>query len=449
MNYYKNNNIFIVEKEDKYVLFHGISGHSDIVTRSLGELLLKQETFTGNEISQEDFQYLLTRNYITHLSSEEQIHDVQKYLTIQAQKYIKKRKTGYLMFMMTYDCNFKCPYCFENNASHKKSGYLSIENAQKIIDNIEKITEAPLENNSFTFYGGEPLLQRHHSTIEYILNRVSNAGINIDAVSNGYELNHYKNLLGPHAGQIGKIQISVDGAPAHHNQSRILHSGKPTFWKLIENIHMAVDQKCNISFRINATPKTLEGLDELMDILEQEELLGHPHFSPYIYPVSGDSYTDPQDLVDMLTLTNKIKGYEKTLVSPKRRAKNRIIEYFQNSYIKPPRRFSFCMMQNPNSMIMDHCGRIYGCYEGVGRDEEQIGEFSFEKESISWLQRRDLNATRMVQNLTPCLKCPAILICGGGCAIHAKRNHNGDSMAVFGCKEEKFLLQEAMKEVIS
>jgi len=366
MNYYKNNNIFIVEKEDKHVLFHGISGHSDIVTNSLGEKLLKQEIFMENEFSPEDFQYLVTRNYITHLSSQEQIKDVQKYLIIQAQKYIEKRKNGYLMFMMTYDCNFKCPYCFENNASDKKSGYLSIEKAKKILDNIETITGAPLERNSFTFYGGEPLLKRHYSTIEYILERVSYAGINIDAVSNGYELNHYKNLLGPHPGQIGKIQISVDGAPAHHDQSRILHSGKPTFWKLIENIHMAVDQKCNISFRINATPQTLEGLDELMDILEREELLRHPYFSPYIYPVSGNSSTDPKDLVDMFSLTKKIDVYENKLVSPKRRAKNRIKEYFQDSYIKPPQRFSFCMMQNPNSMITDHCGRIYGCYEGVG-----------------------------------------------------------------------------------
>lgn len=55
----------------------------------------------------------------------------------------------------TLDCNFDCPYCFEN----KRKGKMSEEVRIAIISFIKKKIDSGVRKIDLTWYGGEPLLQ--------------------------------------------------------------------------------------------------------------------------------------------------------------------------------------------------------------------------------------------------------------------------------------------------
>lgn len=92
----------------KYMLFHGYTGAIDIIDESI---VLQLKDNNVKAFSDETTRILRKRGYITNKTKEEEIEYVERI----AHALHKKDKLLYKSFtwIVTYNCNFRCPYCFE------------------------------------------------------------------------------------------------------------------------------------------------------------------------------------------------------------------------------------------------------------------------------------------------------------------------------------------------
>lgn len=143
-----------LEKEEgKYMLIHGYTGAIDIVTE---ELLagIKNKSIV-NSFSQETLKKLLERGYLTTRSDKEEYAYVERI----ANALYKKSSILYSAFtwVVTYNCNFRCPYCYESR--EEKDSKLKIvfthEQVDKAYDAMDEIQpRKELRANQITLYGG-------------------------------------------------------------------------------------------------------------------------------------------------------------------------------------------------------------------------------------------------------------------------------------------------------
>lgn len=92
----------------KYMLIHGYTGAIDIVTESLLKKI--QAAASGVDLPEDTLQALIKRGYITTRSQEEEY----AYVARIAKALHKKECLLHTSFtwVVTYNCNFRCPYCF-------------------------------------------------------------------------------------------------------------------------------------------------------------------------------------------------------------------------------------------------------------------------------------------------------------------------------------------------
>ena len=106
-----------------------------------------------------------------------------------------------------------------------------------------------LRSSILTLYGGEPLLAENKEIVNYIVEEGVKRGYKFNAITNGYELEHYLDLLSPT--KICKLQITIDGPKAIHDTRRIHYKDYGTFDKIIHNISMALKKNIKVSVRMN------------------------------------------------------------------------------------------------------------------------------------------------------------------------------------------------------
>ena len=88
-------------------------------------------------------------------------------------------------FLITYDCNFRCPYCFEKDIQKDGTAFTK-EMVDKAYQAILQIApDERLRSRSITLYGGEPLLKRNKNIISYIIEQGKELGFKFSAISNG------------------------------------------------------------------------------------------------------------------------------------------------------------------------------------------------------------------------------------------------------------------------
>ena len=153
-----------------------------------------------------------------------------------------------LTIATTTDCNFKCPYCYEEGISHTK---MDEETETAIIDYINTIKPKSLY---ITWYGGEPLM--NFKTIERLMKNINELSyieeVKYDMVTNG-------SLLTEKVGsyfiekKLKNVQITIDGLEENHNRTRITKNGKSSYRIILSNLDKALEilPDCHFSVRVN------------------------------------------------------------------------------------------------------------------------------------------------------------------------------------------------------
>lgn len=190
----------------------------------------------------------------------------------------------------TNRCNLDCKYCYEKN----RVGDMTPETMKATIDflisHFNKENQVrPFENLSFTFFGGEPLLNFEvvKYGLEYIREKADEmdfkAGTHI--LTNGTiltdEMIKFFKSIRPYNNFNWHIQVSLDGCEETHNANRIFHNGEGSYNKILKNIKIYQEIFPSVGVRQTITPDNVKSLYK--DFVAMIELgVKYTNFTPIV-----------------------------------------------------------------------------------------------------------------------------------------------------------------------
>lgn len=406
------------KKGGKYMLVHGYTGALDLVPEAVAFLFdeMQKNEPLPNSLSEDVRKILLKRGYITKKTEEEE-HILMNKIARSLHLYSKNNKKRFY-FIVNYNCNFRCPYCFENIISNKGKNWsqqiMTEEMVDKAFDSMLLIE--PDRNKhlkEIVLYGGEPLMDTNVSIVNYIVNKGINLGYSFHAISNGYDLNLFENLLGE--GKIERIQITLDGDKKYHDSRRFHYKKGASYDKIIDNILLALDRNVRISVRSNIDGNNMDSIQKMVTHFEELHLFDNARFS--FYPaVLKDNENNLLDLPKKRNITYLSSDDFENQIYQLGNVRNTLSSLFVKALKEGksmPLHASHCGA-NTGIYIFDPQGNLYSCLEAVGITKHAIGHYN--GKNVSWTSQYNLWKERSVDIMQPCNKCRYALLCGGGCA---------------------------------
>lgn len=434
------------------LLVHGYTGAYDRVSKEVADFLRSREarrhakplygdwspeptdTADASPVSDAAVERLQAQGYLTELSQEEE-ETFFAQLAVKLHQRALRQAPSYI-FMPTYDCNLRCSYCYQDHMRSDCSfKHLLRSMRRPMIDRIfaamPKIEErhgldatAP-RRRSIGFFGGEPLLAANRSIIETILGKAFEMGeADFWAVTNGTELETYRDLLGP-AG-IARLQITLDGPPSKHDARRVYADGSGSYERIARNITMALDLGVGVSIRLNVDRTNLDDLPAMAEEFVARGWDRHPGFGAYTSPVrAGNGKTGAETTLSSWELDRALTAMREehpglvVLARPDEGMRAKVRRIFDDPRnILPSLRPSFCGAHD-RMYIFDPFGDIYACWERTGEPDVRIGHVT--PEGDVELRDDQVHAwhDRTVASNPVCRRCRFALHCGGGCAILA------------------------------
>lgn len=400
--------------KDGFILFHGYSGNIIFLTSET------YDKFSNNMFYKLDNNILtlLKKQYFlidSNLDEKTIIENIYNKIYNFVKNYIQ------VTILLTYDCNFACKYCYEakiiKNQEFNLNNSLNKEKINKIFDFINQYNYKNVK--SLTLYGGEPFLHSNKESIEYILKMAKEYNIKyINAITNGYEIDFFNNLIKSEDYFISTLQITIDGPPKIHNKRRMLKDGGKTYEKIMKNISYYLNKNININIRVNVDNENLDSLKELKNIFYE---YGFLNFKNFYFNISNviDNYEKNKNYLLSESFVEKYK-FENNIC-------NNDYDYYENmiyNMLKERKSYDFRIIACGamiNQFVFDPLGKIYKCWDLIGNEEYSIGEYYPKirlKNSIF-----NFDFKNNIENIN-CKNCKYILICTTGCKAKAYKKFN-------------------------
>jgi uncharacterized protein len=445
------------ETSEEMLLVHGYTGAYDRVSRTVAQYLLAQEAGprpmplygewsaepsidggveTVPPPSDRTLELLRKRGYLTGMTPQEE----EGYVARQAKKLHRHSMDGSVgyLFMPTYQCNLRCPYCFQDHMRTKPEyAHLLRTVSREMVDRIiaampgiergHGIEEGEEYARMVGFYGGEPFLAENRPIVEYIMERVRGLGpATFWAVTNATELEAYEDLLGP--GRISTLQITIDGPPQLHDRRRIHADGSGSFEQIARNVEMCLDRGVNVQIRMNVDRINVNHLPFAAEEFVARGWNLRRNFAVYTARVGPANENTPFDtafgttweLDQAIDALREVHPAMRVVGRPDDGLEWRARRLFDTGAAGGTQfKSSFCSA-HAGMYIFDPFGDIYACWEKTGDERIRIGRVL---EGGEVEMNEGLN--RMWRSRTPasnptCRKCRYAFHCGGGCAVLAE-----------------------------
>ncbi len=437
---------------DDMLLVHAYTGAYDRVSKRVATYLRSMEsrhapnplygTWTPEPTiegqvplpSDETLAILRERGYLVTLTPEE---EETLFAKLSARRHLAHlRSAPSYIVMPTYQCNLRCPYCFQDHmrtdpryshllrvmdramADRLLAGMRTIEAAHGLAADAEL-------SRGLTFFGGEPLLARSRPTVQYLMEQMRTRGkVRVSAITNATELDAYEDLLGPE--NIASIQVTLDGVPQEHDRRRIYPDGSGSFERIANNITLALERGVVVSVRMNIDRNNISQLPALAEVFAARGWTGRSQFSPYVAPIhAGNASVDARSTFTSWQLAQAMEelrrqhpgvgriGFADDSLQFKAR------QIFDQKAQSAGFSTAFCGAHT-TMYVLDAFGDIYACWERTGDPRVRIGHIAESGEVL--MSRAHLHAWRgrnVVSNPV-CRKCRYATSCGGGCAVLAE-----------------------------
>ena len=399
-----------IELSNKIALINSLSGAIDQITPSTYENLKSWQLDKTQE------EYLRKRGHIT----EEQ----EKKFAFKLWKALDKkyREDADIVICPSINCNFRCSYCFErslqncidNGSIPVEHLNLSHEQVDTIFESLPKIQKRHKNiRPTITLYGGESLLAQNYEVIKYITKRANDMDFSIFAVTNGYELSTFHDLLGKNG--ISSLQISLDGMAEYHDKTRPTIDGQPTFEKILSEIEAVLDIKgLQITIRMNYDSSNISSVSQLSEYLTKRGILDNKKVTFYANLISmnhenkGKDYKALKQAKSLSLSTDfNLDGH---MAGLRGQFENAIKEN------KPLQQVPMFCAANSSMYVFSPDGSIYSCWEGIYQEYSRIGKY---EPKLTWnngILNRWHNE-RKLPNMPKCQNCRHLFFCGGGCTI--------------------------------
>jgi len=287
----------ITNFQDKIVI-HNLLTHRGIMIKK--EDLAKAEKILEkpNEYSDLDSFKIFCDNGFVIPASKNEIEAVENYKNSLLEA---KADLLSLTIIPTYQCNFKCIYCWENTKSVNNS--MNEETQKKLLEFIQdKLKDSSALD--LDWFGGEPLIA---------FDVMQNLLVHIDEMckaykkpytcsltTNGYglTLDKFKFMLKYHT---HFFQVTLDGTRELHNSNRPLKNGGETYDVIVKNLKEIRDnvreQYFRILIRLNVTEETCNCSKEYFEMI-QKEFAKDKRFRVYIQAVEKHNEVRFDEMLD-------------------------------------------------------------------------------------------------------------------------------------------------------
>ncbi|MGI6221447.1 MAG: radical SAM protein [Coriobacteriales bacterium] len=330
----------------------------------------------------------------------------------------------------TMNCNFDCPYCFQEHAQPSGAGM-----DESVQDDVVGLAERMLDASRaktlrVMWFGGEPLLAP--GVIESLSARLSalaesrGASYRARITTNGFLLDRdASEMLG--RASVESAVITMDGVGADHDATRHLKGGGPTFERIVANLR-DTRHPFKIAVRHNIHQgnwHTASGLEALVERLSRES--GNDiSYLPAL--VSGNAAADARG-----GCVAVLDGARAAEVAMRQEA-----ERFEAG------RGHYCGANQLFNVSIDESGRLYKCWEALDKPEESFGR-ACAWDPINPFATADAadNLTRFLNIVGPipdeeCRECLWLPLCVGGCPY--KRFSGARNCVPFKDDPEGFVL---------
>ena len=422
------------EIQGKKLLVNGLYGAMDVVDDETAAALEKDEP---DDLPADVRESLASRGHITRRSVEGELKDVELLGRIHART--EARVTVGPVILPTYNCNFRCPYCFESHRLSRGEEWLKAGMKPEMVDAVFSALKKQREKGRIiegcTLYGGEPFLKENKETVRNICEHAKEMGLKLNAVTNGYDLDHYIDLLKEY--EFKKLQITVDGVGSTNDRRRLHRDGVPTYEKIMANIILALESGISISLRVNVNAGNIKGIRELIGDIERRGLNNHEKFSYYFKAVSED-LSSPDHVTEEMVMEELLRTGMPVMEAFERQSmysmQYSIIKELVKKESLPGYSTAYCGSEKGMAVIAPD-GKVYPCWDFVGMDEYAVGHTDIGTGSFGYYFNRSKWKLRTSDKMEPCRTCPYIFVCRGGCASEAKKEHG--SCFRENCSEKK------------
>ncbi|NEK20351.1 radical SAM/SPASM domain-containing protein [Rhizobium leguminosarum] len=331
--------------------------------------------------------------------------------------------TNAFWIIPTYRCNLRCAYCFQDHALHEggtpATRDMTSADAIDLVDLLDQyggIGRRPERPRYITLFGGEPLMRSVGETVRTLVDRARKKGYKISAVTNGVELEHFADVLGPDL--IRWVQITLDGVQRSHEKRRS-SCGAPSFEAIVRGIDLALSQGVKVSLRTNVDRKLL---DELAGMDEWVKARGWTAFKNFRWYTSGVEVHNNPSLKKVAATTADLvsnwSGLRTIAARPPYVGKHAAtLRKLRQRGISERIETSACGAHT-GMMFFDPLGDVYACAEQAGQVEFAVGNWrnhTLGPSALPW-------ASRHVGASPICSRCSNAFFCGGGCANAAMQN---------------------------
>ena len=290
------------EIEDYRLMVNGLYGAYDIVAKEDCE---KISAGKFSELPLALLKRLLLRGLLTPKSESEELADMK--LLARLHKKVYGSSIIGLIILPTYDCNFRCPYCFEQHCLNRGQDWLSQTMSDEIIEAIfsalKNYKDRGYDVDHCIFYGSEPLLAKNLPVVRKIAEHCRELNLNMSAVTNGYDFEGYREFFKEF--KFDMLQITVDGVGEVNDRRRIHKDGVGTYERILANVELALELGIKVFLRVNVGLENLHGMKDLIDDLKARGFLDKEKFSYYFKAATNDfkhekAVLREKDLIDEL-----------------------------------------------------------------------------------------------------------------------------------------------------
>lgn len=367
--------------------------------------------------------------------------------------------TGMPSFMIVpnLDCNYRCTYCFErpmqktiriasSEISHQRSNVVMtpamVDAAFRAIGEIEAQTGSRAPH--LVLYGGEPLDRTNLDIVRCIVERAEREGRYFSAISNGHDLVHFADLLGPT--RIAEVQVSFDGLREQHDRTRVSLSKTSSFDTIVAAItHVLKETRVQVQLRLHVEPHNIDTVEHLLAFFEARGWLDSERVVAYANVVyRKDQASAVSTMVTASELATRFRLLQKRYPmffpsAPAVHAARTIADAILENR-RAGARASYCAA-NTGNYIFAPDGAIYACWESIGKACSRLGTFEAGRPSLIPSQVQKW-FTRKASTIPQCSTCAYKLVCGGGCAQFAEYNH-GDQQHAY-CDDFQATFRQAL-----
>lgn len=314
-----------------------------------------------------------------------------------------------LRLLVTEQCNFACPYCFEAEGGPSGPGLGAAVEEAFYGWVRRRMARHDLHTLELTYFGGEPLLKKPLilRSAERLSRELADDGrtFRCSVITNGALLDRaFVDAMTPLG--LDWVKVTLDGVKAHHDHTRIFRDGRGSWDRILANLR-EVAGRVRLVVGANV-PNGMEAeFEGLVDALRAEGLgdaIADLRFKPLLdvhgKPGCGTRLSDA-DTDGLVRL--KMRAYDAGM-SP-----------------QPDFGLGPCGLHMAHYLAIDAGGYLYKCEVTVGDPKMAVGRITDD----TW--QPHVEALDALDPVAECGACEYLPVCAGGCraVTHALEGHLG------------------------